>query len=49
MDDSFVQFVDEEGQGEPYVNDVMSSKLSLREKGKVAPKMVPQADLKINP
>jgi hypothetical protein len=43
------QFVDEVGQGSTYVNDVASSNLSLREKGAVAPKVVPVADLVINP
>ena len=43
------QFVDQEGQGEPYVASVVDSPLTFIERGGVPPKMQPVADLTINP
>jgi len=44
-----LRFVDQEGQGSDYINDVASSNLSFRERGGNPPKMIPVADLVINP
>ena len=43
------QFADQVGQGEPYVQSVVDSPLTFIERGGVGPKMIPVADLTINP
>ena len=44
-----VQFADQVGQGPEYIKSVMDSPLSYIERGGVPPKVVPVADLVINP
>lgn len=51
MDDSYIQtkFVDQVGQGEPYIQSVMNEPLTFIERGGVPPATIPVADLVTNP